>query len=203
MIKLLELIEFYLKMVKNTTGGKMAKKYASKSRTDGNRRVRYAEQEGEMYGITTQMLGNGMFRVKCTDDIIRICVIRGKFSGKNKSAHRIRPGVWVLVGLYEWEAKDKAQKCDLLEVYNDNEKEKLLQTSTNFMALQKEENTLNNIDENAFDDVLFDSGNADDDNEFDEFMKGSSKESTKEEEFIISQAEVDAMDEHFVNIRKS
>ncbi len=192
-------------MVKNTTGGKMAKRLPSKMKENPNRRVRYAEEEGEMYGIATQIMGNGMFRVKCTDDITRICVIRGKFSGKNKSSHRIRPGVWVLVGLYEWTSKDKQQKCDLLEVYNDNEKEKLLQTSTNFMALQKEENTMSNIDDNAIGDVVFDSGEIDDD-EFDEFMKGSSsqtKKETKEEEFIISQAEVDAQDDHFVPLRKS
>lgn len=192
-------------MVKNTTGGNKAKKFGRKSFTDTTRRVRYAEQEGEMYGIAIQLLGNGMFRVKCTDDIIRNCVIRGKFSGKNKGSHRIRPGVWVLVGLYEWTSKDKCQKCDLLEVYNDNEKEKLTQTSTNFTALQKEENALNNIDTNTFDDVLFESGELEDD-EFDEFMKSSTKKNDSgaaEEEFIISQAEVDAADDHFVPLRKS
>ncbi len=191
-------------MVKNTTGGKNAKKFGRKMFSDTSRRVRYAEDEAEMYGIATQILGNGMFRVKCTDDIVRVCVIRGKFSGKNKSSHRIRPGVWVLVGLYEWTSKDKCQKCDLLEVYNDNEKEKLMQTSTNFTALQKEENTLNNLDENTFDDVMFESGDLEDD-EFDEFMKSSktTSETIKEEEFIISQEEVDAADDHFVPIRKS
>jgi initiation factor 1A len=191
-------------MVKNITGGNKAKKFGRKSFSDTSRRVRYIENEGEIYGIAIQMLGNGMFRVKCTDDITRTCVIRGKFSGKNKGSHRISIGVWVLVGLYEWSSKDKSQKCDLLEVYTSNEKEKLLQTNTNFAALQKEENTLNNIDSNTFDDVLFETDSVVEDEEFKEFMKGSSSGAAvliPEEEFIISQAEVEEFEDHFVKLK--
>lgn len=146
-------------MVKNSTGGKKAKQFARKSTgVEANRKIRYAEAEGEIYGITVRMMGNGMFEVKCQDDITRLCRIRGKFSGKRKSTHFIKSGVWVLVGVYEWDANkdsDKIQKCDLLEVYSDRDKESLLQTSANLIVLQQQENVLNNIDKESANDIVF------------------------------------------------
>ena len=40
---------------------------------------------------------------------------------------------WVLIGLREWEvvANNKLEKCDLLEVYNNTEKEKIINTLNN------------------------------------------------------------------------
>ena len=66
----------------------------------------------------------------CIDGLVRLCVIRGKFSGKGKRENRINRGSWVLVGLRDWEisSKDKP-KCDLLEVYNDGDKEKIIKNS--------------------------------------------------------------------------
>ncbi len=145
-------------MVVNKTGGKKSKGYARKGMSDTNRKIRYAEDPNEIYAIAVKMLGNGMFEAKCADDITRICKIRGKFSGKRKSSHFVKPGVWVLVGCYEWDAnndKDKSQKCDLLEVYGDRDKDSLLQTSANLIVLQKQEGELNNIEADALDDVAF------------------------------------------------
>jgi initiation factor 1A len=145
-------------MVVNKTGGKKSKGFARKGMSDTNRRVRYSEDPNEIYAIAVRMLGNGMFEAKCADDITRVCKIRGKFSGKRKSTHFVKPGVWVLVGCYEWDSnndKDKSQKCDLLEVYADRDKDSLLQTSANLIVLQKQEGELNNIEADALDDVAF------------------------------------------------
>jgi initiation factor 1A len=140
-------------MVVNKTGGKKSKGFARKSMTEVNRKIRYAEESDEIYAIAVKMLGNGMFEAKCADDISRICRIRGKFSGKRKSNHFIKPGVWVLVGVYEWD-KDKTQ-CDLLEVYSDRDKDSLLQTSANLIVLQKQEGQLNNVEIDGMGDLTF------------------------------------------------
>ena len=142
-------------MVVNKTGGKKSKGFARKGMSDTNRKIRYSEDPQEIYAIATKMLGNGMFEAKCADDITRICKIRGKFSGKRKSTHFVKPGVWVLVGIYEWDSSDKHQKCDLLEVYADRDKDALLQTSANLVVLQKQEGELQGLDEDVMGDVAF------------------------------------------------
>jgi initiation factor 1A len=150
-------------MVVNKTGGKKSKGFARKGMSDTNRKIRYAEDPQEIYAIATKMLGNGLFEAKCADDITRICKIRGKFSGKRKASHFVKPGVWVLVGIYEWDSSDKHQKCDLLEVYADRDKEALLQTSANLIILQKQEGEMQGLEEGALGDVAFEY----DDNEID------------------------------------
>jgi len=126
-------------MVKNTTGGSKAKKCASKD-TSSNKRVRLSESPDEVYGIATKMLGGGKFHVQCNDNVVRLCIIGGKFSGKHKQANFVKSGTWVLVGLREWETViDKMPKCDLLECYSDSDKSKLLQTTNTFTVLEKTE----------------------------------------------------------------
>ncbi len=123
-------------MVRNN-GGNKAKKFASKSFNMSDRITRYASEEGEVYGVVQRILGNNMCEILSIDGSTKLCVIRGKFSGKGKRDNRIAKGTWVLVGLRSWEitTKDK-QKCDLLEVYTDSDKEKLIQNSKeNFRAL--------------------------------------------------------------------
>jgi initiation factor 1A len=123
--------------------------------TDTNRKIRYSEDPAEIYAIAIKMLGNGLFEAKCADDVTRICKIRGKFSGKRKTSHFVKPGVWVLVGIYEWDSSDKHQKCDLLEVYGERDKDSLLQTSANLIVLQKQEGEMQGLDEDAMGDVAF------------------------------------------------
>lgn len=126
-------------MVKNTTGGNKAKKGASKDSVS-NKRVRLSESTDEIYGVATKMLGGGKFHVQCNDNIVRLCNIGGKFSGKHKQSNFIKAGTWVLVGLRTWETViDKMAKCDLLECYSDFDKDKLLQTANTFTALDTEE----------------------------------------------------------------
>jgi initiation factor 1A len=144
-------------MVKNSTGGKKSKQMGRKLVTaNENRRVRLAEGEGEVYGIAVRMLGNGMFQVHCADDVLRLCRIRGKFSGRLKGSHLVKAGVWVLVGLYEWNSSSAgaSDRCDLLEVYNDREREQLQQTSANFMVLRREEGKLQQLGKDVLENGL-------------------------------------------------
>jgi initiation factor 1A len=79
--------------------------------------VRTSTNSDEVYAVVEKKLGNGLLSVKCIDGIPRQCKIRGKFTGKKKETVDI--GAWILVGLYDF---DKTKiKCDLLEVYSQND----------------------------------------------------------------------------------
>jgi initiation factor 1A len=118
-------------MVKNTTGGNkqkgQARKFANSSTQQSNK-LRVSENEYEIHGQVTQLLGNGMCYVDCIDSI-KLCIIRGKFRGRGKKDNILKKGTWVLVGVRDWESitenKKQMQKCDLLEVYSELDKEKL------------------------------------------------------------------------------
>ena len=128
-------------MVKNTTGGKKGKQAGRKTFTQS--KTMLSTSPMEVYGIVVKMMGGKICEVKCQDDAVRLCHIRGAFSGKNKGSNFIRPGQWVLVGLREW-ASEKLH-CDLLCLYTDREKEKILQTD-NLDILQSEDHRINQID---------------------------------------------------------
>jgi translation initiation factor 1A len=128
-------------MVKNVTGGKKGKQGGRKTFTTNQTLL--STNEFEVYGIVVKMMGGKICEVKCQDDVVRLCHIRGAFSGKNKSSNFLRPGQWVMVGLREW-SSDK-QHCDLICIYTDRDKDKILQTGT-LGNLQSEENRINQID---------------------------------------------------------
>ena len=118
-------------MVRNLKGGNKSKKGARKNLNAGvSNVIRYAQDESELYASVVRLFGGNICQVRCgIDGITRQCIIRNKFRGRNKRNNTIQQGVWVLVGLREWENKTgEQQKCDLLEVYNENEKDKLKQT---------------------------------------------------------------------------
>ena len=124
-------------MVKNTTGGSKAKGQARKFVTENSKASRFlrvSQEEGEVYGKVEKMLGNGMFTGHCIDDVPRLCHIRGKFSGRGKRDNIVEVGKWVLVGEREWDISTTADKsgkklkADLLEVYSELDKEKLIDT---------------------------------------------------------------------------
>ena len=128
-------------MVKNTTGGnnnkKFARKHASGSGSKAGSKLRVSEDEGELYAISTKLLGNNMFHAVATDGLSYLVHIRGKFSGRGKRDNTIAAGVWVLIGLREWSNKGenignkiKLQQADLLEVYSDLDKARLKDTAT-------------------------------------------------------------------------
>jgi initiation factor 1A len=130
-------------MGKNMNGGNHKH---TKRVVTGQQRLRTSTCEDEVYAIIIKMLGNGMCHVKCNDDVTRLCIIRGGFRGKNKSANIAKLSSWVLVGIRTWETTtdDKLPKCDLLEIYSESDKEHLNQTTTNFMVLKREQNIVTN-----------------------------------------------------------
>ena len=120
-------------MVKNTTGGSktkgQARKLVSYDAKTTSKALRLSTDECEIYAQVTKYLGNGMCHVLSTDGKTRLCHIRGKFRGRGKRDNMIGVGSWILIGLREWEiGKDdtkKLENCDLLEVYNNIEQDKL------------------------------------------------------------------------------
>lgn len=154
-------------MVKNTNGGSKAKGFARKhaNNNNNNNDVRVVEQEGEIYAVVTKMCGGGMFQCYGIDHVERLCHIRGSFSGRKKRDNIVVNGGWVLIGLREWDRKDeenqttssssmtsskkvKLPQCDLLEVYNDKDREKLLATvKENWKILIKHDPTRIGFDE--------------------------------------------------------
>ena len=123
-------------MVKNQFGGNknkgQARKFVGAKPTN---KLRIAESEGEIYAVVLKMNGNGMFHAMGIDKKLRLGFIRGKFSGKGKRDNMVEMGKWVLLGDREWSAtattsSDTKIKSDLLEVYNDGEKDRLKSTIT-------------------------------------------------------------------------
>jgi translation initiation factor 1A len=145
-------------MVKNQNGGNKGKKVARKDNAPVNKKVRLMSEDCEIYAVVTKMLGNSQCHVYCLDGIIRLCIIRKKFTGKHKHQHLLKPGSWVLIGLRDWETKnkDKIDKCDLLECYNEADKHIICQQSNvNVEILTLEEKKIegNEIEENN--DIVF------------------------------------------------
>jgi initiation factor 1A len=133
-------------MVKNTFGGNKHKSQARKFTTvKASNKLRIAEVDGEVYSVVTKMLGNGMFYAHGIDGLKRLGHIRGKFSGRGKRDNIVETGKWVLLGEREWDIyKEKSDKqiikCDLLEVYNELDKERLKDTvAENWSVLITEE----------------------------------------------------------------
>ena len=142
-------------MVKNTKGGNRGKRVARKHmNSQSTKAVRYVIDEDERYAIVTQFYGNEC-DVMCADGTLRRCVIRAKFKGRCKSDNYIKPGVWVLIGVRSWEVRRNGQeKCDLLAVYSDIDKETLKQNVTcDFRALIKANEETTGVMEDE--DVVF------------------------------------------------
>jgi initiation factor 1A len=118
-------------MVKNTFGGSSHKKFARSSMAPATKSyLRTVREEGEIYAYVNKMFGNGMCNVVDMDGHEYLCIIRGKFRGKNKKNNKLEIGTWLLVGLRGWETtkKDAKQTCDLLEIYTKEEIDRLKST---------------------------------------------------------------------------
>lgn len=121
-------------MVKNTGGNKSKRQGRKHISAPQQRNLRFKTEEDESYAVVTKLFGGPNCEVMCMDGILRHCIIRNKFRGRDKKDNNIAPNVWVLVGIRTWEARsDKPQKSDLLAVYSPNDKAKLRAT------LQEEE----------------------------------------------------------------
>lgn len=123
-------------MVKNTTGGSktknQARKHVSKPQTFS---LRVSEDGSEVYAQAVKILGGSICSVIDIHGKPMSCHIRGKFRGRGKRDNFISPGTWLLVGLWDWENKEKAAtsklpNCDLLNVYNDGDKARLKNSIT-------------------------------------------------------------------------
>ena len=120
-----------IKMPKIAGGGNKRKNQARKHLAPNrDTRIRLAHEDGEVYGVATKMLGNGMFGAlrmsgKNTGSAC-VCVIRNAFKGRHKRGNMVNVGTVVLLGEREWTSADsKTHMCDLLEVYSDSEKTRL------------------------------------------------------------------------------
>jgi len=126
-------------MVRNMKGGKKSKGMGRKHVTSGfgQKSLRLAQEEGEVYAGVTKILGNAMVEVLCLDGKKRICTIRQKFRGRSKRDHTIVIASWVLVGKRDWETtkEGRLDKCDLLEVYSDADIEKLKKTDIDWTPI--------------------------------------------------------------------
>lgn len=176
-------------MVKNKVGGNKAKKFARKNVNASlqPKKLRFANEEGEMYGIVTKMIGNGQLICLCTDGKERLCFIRNKFSGRNKQSNLVTTGSWLIIGKRDWETPKpgKLEKCDLLEIYDEQEKHRLIQEcNINFAALMKEEQKMRNIkdDDCEEQDIIFDANACEEEephNESQQHTNNNSKNSNK------------------------
>ena len=98
----------------------MARKQVVSAMSKSSDRIRLSEDRFECYAVVSKLLGNGMCQVWCQDvDAVKemICFIRGKFRSRNKKSNMVVAGSLVLVGIREFESAQN--KCDLLEVYDE------------------------------------------------------------------------------------
>lgn len=115
-------------MVKNIQGGSKSKGQARKFSTScvsSHSVLRLSSCELEKYGCITKLFGQGRCKVNTVDDVELQLVIRNKFKGRSLRGNMVSVGSVVLVGLREWEGPDNYKICDLLEVYETNDYNKL------------------------------------------------------------------------------
>jgi translation initiation factor IF-1 len=129
-------------MVKNDTGGNkgkgLARKHVNAAKCGGSKLLRVATDEAERYAVVSKMLGNGMCYVRLLSggnggNGDKLCIIRNKFKGRGKRDNILDSGSWVLVGMREWASKQDT--CDLLEVYNDGERDRLMKNEPCFKSV--------------------------------------------------------------------
>ena len=132
-------------MVINEKGGCKGKKVARKHLTKVKNELRLSHSSNEKYAIVKKLLGNTC-DVICDDGKERRCMIRGKFTGRNKRDNMIDSGIYILVGLREWvneggggsAGHKNVNYCDLLEVYNSSERDILKRTHGVFQSFKDE-----------------------------------------------------------------
>lgn len=115
-------------MVKNVDGGSKSKSQARKfsSGCIASRSVlRLSQNNLEKYACVIKYFGQGRCSVKTVDNDELQCVIRKKFKGHSRRSSMVSIGTIILVGLREWEGPDNYKICDLLEVYDNDDYNKL------------------------------------------------------------------------------
>ena len=191
-------------MVKNTTGGsshkKFGRKFTNNSVAKAGYKLRISEDEGELYCIVTKNLGNNMFHCCSISGATYLGHIRGKFTGRGKRDNTIAPGIWALVGLREWDnssekvknGKIKLQQCDLLEVYSDTDKQRLIDTvDERWEVLVNNDPTKINKEMVSADDFTFQTQN---DVEREQFLKEVKSETAEKINIVSNEKEDDWID---------
>lgn len=152
-------------MVINEKGGCKGKKVARKHLTKGKNELRLSHSSNEKYAIVKKLLGNTC-DVICDDGKERRCMIRGKFTGRNKRDNMIDSGIYILVGLREWVNEESGGSggggaghknvnyCDLLEVYNSAERDILKRTHGVFQSF-KDESITGKYDDGGSSSIAF------------------------------------------------
>ena len=157
-------------MVKNVKGGNKSKKMGRKFLSAPvDRKVRFAQEDGEIYAVVTKLLGNGQFYANDSDGKERLVIMRNKFCGRGKRDNIVTLGGWVLIGERHFESCSKP-KHDLLEVYNEMEKEKLKKSGNPIFLKLKSEHDLNSLITNNDDGFVIEK---DDDTNIDELISAS------------------------------
>jgi translation initiation factor IF-1 len=148
-------------MVKNVGGGNKSKGFARKNFVKKDTLLRVSEDEAEIYAQVTKMCGGRICLVIAINGVEMMCHIRGKFAGRGKRDNFIETGTWLLVGLREWEKEksvDKPQNCDIIEVYSNEDKNKLKNNITdvnwNLFIMNDNKQTGGNVKTNDVDDGI-------------------------------------------------
>lgn len=147
-------------MVKNVGGGNKSKGFARKNFVKKDTTVRVSEDDAEVYAQVVKIYGGSACQVTTCDGDELLCHIRGKFRGRGKRDNFIKNGTWLLVGLREWEkdpAEGKLKNCDVIEVYNDTEKIKLMNniTSVNWSLFISNDTKMIGTVETTEDGIVF------------------------------------------------
>ena len=168
-------------------GGKKGKRGGRKHiNKPVHRGVRTVQEEGECYAVVKKLYGGANCEVLCDDGVTRLCVIRNKFRGRGRRDNMITGGKWIMVGIRDWEARaaGKPQKCDLLEVYSDNDKKRLISDHKGNWSL------LSSLDEDKtpdmqIGDIVFD--DTEDNLEMEQEIKQKAQEQNTGKEAVLDQ----------------
>jgi hypothetical protein len=109
-------------MVKNLKGGKGAKSLARKNSvvSHTSTHIPLPTHPLEMIAVVSKFYGNSFDAyVTNRSDLIR-CMIRGKFSGRNKRSNFVSIGSFVMIAFREFEAPTY-KNADLIFVYDHND----------------------------------------------------------------------------------
>jgi len=183
-------------MVKNQYGGSKHKKMSSKSfKQNISNGLRTAEDEDELYAIITQKLGYGHILAIGIDNTEYMVHIGGKFNSEIKNMKKYD---FILIGKRVWETttNKKQPRADLLEIYNETDKKKLLKINgNNWNVLLRADTTLSkDKNNNMIDDIIFSN---EDINDFDEKPKSVNVEKEEKQDMTTTSSSSASMKKIF------
>ena len=109
-------------MVKNTQGGKKAKKRKNASEeTDPVKTIIYSDGDDQKYAVITKIEGGGRYRGFCEDGSTRLLILRG--SMRKRKCYRPELNDYVLVALRDYQD----EKADIIHKYSESERPLLIE----------------------------------------------------------------------------